>query len=88
MKNEKMNKWKNEKMKENEKMKKHGKKEKHGKMENEKNGKMKNVQRVTTLRRPLRRRCAMEEPLTPLRNCGGYGGISSKLLCFILMGSN
>ena len=34
---------------------------------------MKNAQRETTLRPPLRRRCAMENPLTPIRNCGGYG---------------
>ena len=33
----------------------------------------KHAQRETTLRPPLRLRCAMEEPLTPIRNCGGYG---------------
>ena len=33
--------------------------------------KWKNAKRETTLRPPLRRRCAMEEPLTPIRNCGG-----------------
>ena len=39
---------------------------------NEKMKKMtKNAQRETTLRPPLRRRCAMVEPLTPIRNCGG-----------------
>ena len=33
----------------------------------------KNAQRETTLRPPLRRRCAMVELLTPLRDCGGCG---------------
>ena len=39
------------------------------------NTKMKNAQRETTLRPPLRLRCAMVEPLTPIRNCWGYGKI-------------
>ena len=73
-----MKKWRNGKMenRRNEKL------EKNEKMEKWKNGKMeklkkcnneKNAQRVTTLRPPLRRRCAMGELLTPIRNCRGYG---------------
>ena len=31
-----------------------------------------NAQRETT---PLQRRCAMEEPLPPIRSCGGYGHV-------------
>ena len=34
----------------------------------------KNAQRETTLRRPLRRRCALGEPLTLYRNCGALRG--------------
>ena len=35
--------------------------------------------RETTLRPPLRRRCAMEEPLTPIRNCGSYSNVEKEL---------
>ena len=35
--------------------------------------KFKNTQRETTLRLPLRRRCPMGDPLTPIRNLGVTG---------------
>ena len=41
---------------------------------------MKNAQRETTLRPPLRRRCAMGEPLTFIGNCGDYGNVMRKLV--------
>ena len=37
----------------------------------------KNAQRETTLRPPLRRRCTMGEPLTPIRNCGSDDRLSN-----------
>ena len=49
-------------------------KEKEGKWKNMKEHERKwNAQRETTLRPPLRRRCAMGEQLTPIRNWGGRG---------------